>query len=244
MPALIVGATVASYWIGWLIGSPILVPILNTAASYPFMVAALWRGRLISAIGRMLIWAATMAVCATAMSYRHPADTDRLFVGGEAYRVEMHAWVTTGVGAESMPSTFIPQHVWHAVAFAALTLATGGALAMPMGAVLTNYMGHYVGTLAAMGAHPIALMILGWHPWAIVRIVSFVIIGVVLSVPLLMRLARRRSVRATGVRATQPDAGQGRRLLAWALGGLVLDIVMKAALAPAWQRLLARLYYG
>ena len=127
----------------------------------------------------------------------------------------------------------------HAVAFAALTLATGGALAMPMGAVLTNYMGHYVGTLAAMGAHPIALMILGWHPWAIVRIVSFVIIGVVLSVPLLMRLARRH-----GVRATQPDAGQGRRLLAWALGGLVLDIVLKAALAPAWQRLLARLYYG
>ena len=32
----------------------------------------------------------------------------------------------------------------------ALALATGGVAAMPMGAVLMNYMGHYVGTLAAI----------------------------------------------------------------------------------------------
>ena len=34
--------------------------------------------------------------------------------------------------------------------FSGLALATGGVAAMPMGAVLMNYMGHYVGALAAV----------------------------------------------------------------------------------------------
>ncbi|HZP47553.1 MAG TPA: hypothetical protein VFB07_03390 [Vicinamibacterales bacterium] len=223
MPLVVIGATAASYVLGWMVSVPILVPLLNTAASYPIMVAALRRGDLRLAIARMLLWALTMGVCATLLSYARPSDTDRLFLRGEAYRVEMQSWVMTGRGAESTPSVFVPQQVGHAVLFSALALLTGGALAMPMGAVLMNYMGHYVGTLAAMGRRPLPLMILGWHPWAVIRIVSFVVIGVVLSEPV---IARRR-----------PD----RRWLAWAGAGLVADIVMKALLAPAWQRLLVGL---
>ena len=62
---------------------------------------------------------------------------------------------------------------------------------MPMGAVLMNYMGHYVGTLAAAEprVRPLTMM-LAWHPWAVIRVISFVIIGVVLSAPLLSRLGR------------------------------------------------------
>jgi hypothetical protein len=218
--AAIVVATAASYAVAWIVRMPLLVPVLNTAASYPAMVAALRRGDVRIAVIRMLIWAATMGLCATLLSYARPVETDRLFLRGEAYRAEMHAWVMTGQGAESTPSTFIPQQIGHAILFSALALATGGALAMPMGAVLMNYMGHYVGTLAAIGRRPAALMILGWHPWAVLRIVSFVVIGVVLSAPL---AARRR-----------PEP----RWLVWAAVGLVADIVLKALLAPAWQRLL------
>jgi hypothetical protein len=224
---IVVAATLASYALAWLVGSPVLVPLLNTLASYPFMVAALRRGRVRLAVARMLIWALTMGVCATAMSYRWPAATDRLFLRGEAYRVEMHTWVMTGRGDESTPSAFIPQQAEHAVIFSALALATGGALAMPMGAVLMNYMGHYVGTLAAIGRRPLLLLILGWHPWAVVRIVSFVVIGVVLSQPLVMRRWRLDRL--------------DRQLLALACVGLVVDVVMKALLAPSWQRLLLRL---
>lgn len=217
---LIACATVLSYVVGWLLFVPALVPVLNTLASYPFMVIALRRGDLRVAIARMLIWALTMGVCATALSYARPVQTDRLFLRGEAYRVEMHRWVMTGVGDESTPSAFIPQQIGHAVLFSALTLATAGALAMPMGAVLMNYMGHYVGTLAAIGKHPLVLMILGWHPWAVIRIISFVVIGVVLSEPLLTR--------------KRPNT----RFLLWAVAGLIVDIVLKTLLAPAWQRLL------
>jgi hypothetical protein len=225
----IVLATLASYALGWAIGVPLLVPVLNTLASFPLMVLALRRGDLRLAVARMLLWALTLGVVATMMSYARPAQTGTLFLRGEAYQREMFGWVLTGQGAESSPSIFIPQQAGHAALFSALALATGGVAAMPMGAVLMNYMGHYVGVLAATSRRPALTMILGWHPWAVIRVISFVVIGVVLSAPLLSRLGKFRVDRAVA-----------RTLLAWALGGLVADVVLKTLLAPAWQRLLLR----
>jgi len=226
---LIVLSTLLSYAIGWTIGVPLLLPILNTLASFPFMVLALKRGDLRLAVARMLLWALTMAVAATLLSYARPAQTDTLFLRGESYRAEMFGWVLTGQGAESTPSQFIPQQAGHAVLFSALALVTGGVAAMPMGAVLMNYMGHYVGTLAAASRHPFLTMALGWHPWAVIRVISFVVIGVVLSAPLLSRLG-----------SFTVDRRAARSLLLGAAAGLVADIILKTLLAPAWQRLLLR----
>ena len=64
----IVVATIASYVPGWFSGKPGLIPILNTAASFPFMVLALRKGAVQLAIARMLLWAATLGVCATTLS--------------------------------------------------------------------------------------------------------------------------------------------------------------------------------
>ena len=87
----IVLATLVSYAIGWAIGVPILLPILNTLASFPFMVLALKRGDLRLAVARMLLWALTIGVAATLLSYARPAQTGTLFVRGEAYQKEMFA---------------------------------------------------------------------------------------------------------------------------------------------------------
>jgi len=175
----------------------------------------------------MLLWALTMGVAATWLSYARPAETGQLFMRASAYRAEMFNWVLSGRGAESTPFEFIPQQLGHAALFATLTVASAGALGMPMGAVLMNYMGHYVGTLAETSAHPARTMALAWHPWAVIRVISFVVIGVVLSAPLLSRLATFRV-----------DWTASRRLLLWAGAGLIVDIVLKALLAPSWQRLL------
>jgi hypothetical protein len=243
----IVAATLLSYAAGWAIGVPALLPILNTVASFPFMVLALKRagtvegtgsprgphdtgGNLRLAVARMLLWALTMGITATLLSYARPAQTGTLFVRGEAYQKEMFAWVLTGEGAESTPSQFIPQQAGHALLFSAIALATGGAAAMPMGAVLMNDMGHYVGVLAATSRRPALTMILGWHPWAVIRVVSFVVIGVVLSTPLLSRLARFRV-----------DRTAARTLLLCAGAGLIADVVLKTLLAPVWRGLLVRI---
>jgi hypothetical protein len=205
------------------------VPILNTLASFPLMVAALRRGSLQLAVARMLLWALTMGVAATLLSYAQPAQTEALFLRSGDYRREMFTWVMTGRGAESTPSQFIPQQAGDAALFSTLALATGGVLAMPMGAALMNYMGHYVGTLAGISRHPAQIMVLGWHPWAVIRVISFVVLGVVLSAPLLSRLFGFRIDRAVA-----------RRLAIWSCAGLVADIVLKTLLAPSWQRLLLR----
>jgi hypothetical protein len=230
---LIVAGTLLSYAIAWVLDIAILVPFLNTAASFPFMVLALKRGDMRMAIARMLLWALTMGVCATSMSYARPAATDGLFLRGEAYRTEMFAWVMTGRGVESTPSQFIPQQAGHAALFMCVALATGGVAAMPMGAVLMNDMGHYVGTLAAKSAHPALTMVLAWHPWAVIRVVSFVVLGVVLSIPVLSGLGVVRAFNSA-------VSGQTRSFAAWACAGLVADIVLKALIAPTWQRLLLR----
>ena len=226
---VIVFATLLSYAVGWTIGVPVLLPILNTFASVPFMVLALRRGDLRLAVARMLLWALTMGVVATLLSYARPVQTGSLFLRGESYRTEMFAWVMTGQGAESTPSQFIPQQTGHAVLFSGLALATGGVAAMPMGAVLMNYMGHYVCTLAASSRRPALTMMLAWHPWSVIRVISFVVIGVVLSAPLLSRIGK-----------FSVDWTVARSLLLWAGAGLIADIVLKTLLAPAWQRLLLR----
>ncbi len=226
----VVFATLLSYAVGAAIGVPVLLPMLNTLASYPFMVLALRRGDLRLAVVRMLLWALTMSVVATLLSYERPAQTESLFLRGESYRTEMFAWVMTGQGAESEPSQFMPRQVRDAAIFSALALATGGVLAMPMGAVLMNYMGHYVGTLAASSRRPGLTMLLAWHPWSVIRVVSFVVIGVVLSAPWLSRIGK-----------FWVDRGTARTLLLWACAGLLADIVLKTLLAPTWQRLLLRI---
>jgi len=225
----IVAATAFSYAVAWIIGIPLLVPVLNTIASFPFMVQALRSGRLRLAVARMLVWALALGVCATLLSYWQPWRTETLFLRGAPYRAEMFAWVMSGRGAESDPARFLPLHLRDAVMFVALALASGGVLAMMMGAALMNYMGHYVGALAAASARPALTMILGWHPWAVVRIVSFVTLGVVLAAPLWSRILGFRF-----------DWRAARPLMGYAAAGLLVDVVMKWLLAPAWQKLLLR----
>ena len=225
----IVAATAFSYAVAWIIGIPLLVPVLNTIASFPFMVQALRSGRLRLAVARMLVWALALGVCATLLSYWQPWRTETLFLRGASYRAEMFAWVMSGRGAESDPARFLPLHLRDAVMFVALALASGGVLAMMMGAALMNYMGHYVGALAAASARPALTMILGWHPWAVVRIVSFVTLGVVLAAPLWSRILGFRF-----------DWRAARPLMGYAAAGLLVDVVMKWLLAPAWQKLLLR----
>ena len=227
VPAAIVGATAFSYLLALAIGLPIVVPFLNVAAGFPFMVDSLRRGRVGEAIGRMLVWAAAMGVCATVLSYLDTADAGRLFLNGETYRREMFEYLRTGVGPEGDVQRFVPVHLAHAGAFSALAIATGSVLAMPLGAALMNYMAYYVGALGAGSASPWLAMALAWVPWSLIRIASFVTLGVVLAGPLLARLLHfDYTLRAQA------------RWIAAAGAGLIIDIALKWALAPAWREMI------
>jgi hypothetical protein len=227
VPAAIVGGTALSYVVAALAGVPALVPFFNVAAAFPFMVASLRRGRVGEAIWRMLVWAAALGVCATLFSYFDTAAAGRLFLRGETYRREMFVYLTTGVGPEGDPRVFVTTHLTHAAVFCLLALATGAGLAMALGAVLMNYMAYYVGALGAASAQPWLAMPLAWAPWALVRVASFVTLGVVLGGPLLGRLLGFPfQLRAHA------------RWLALAGAGLVLDILLKWRLAAGWREMI------
>ena len=207
-------------------GRALLLPILATAAVYPIYAWLILRGRPGAAAGAAVLWAASLSASIVVMTARDPGRAAGAVLNGPAYRDEMFAFIASGSGRESQPARFVPQHLLHLVAFTALTAASGGLLGLALGAGLVGYMSFYVGALAA-GPEPGLAALFGWPPWAVLRVVAFILLGTVLARPLLARLARRpmATVRL-------------RRWLGTAAGLLLLDMVLKALLAPRWAALL------
>ena len=226
-------------------GGRILLPCLATIAVYPVLVALLLQGRRRTAAVATLLWAASLSTSIIASTVRDQRGTEAVVLNGGAYREEMFAFIRTGSGAESDPGRFLPQHVLHLVAFSALSAGSGGFLGIVLGAVLVGYMSYYVGCLAAAGGAPAMAVGLGWPPWAILRVVAFVLLGIALSDPLLSALRRR----ARGASGPPPDSSGGAHALpparrswrSWYIAAgllLVADAGLKSLLAPTWAALL------
>ena len=202
------------------------LPLLATAAVYPSFAIFVARGRRGAAVAAALLWAVGLSATLIFATSRDPGRVGAAVPRGPAYRDAMFAYVATGHGEETEPARFLPRHAIDLALFVAVSLATGGLLGLAMGSVLVGYMSYYVGSLAA-GADPMRAALLGWPPWAVLRVVAFVLIGVVTARPLLGRLAGR-DLRSR----------VERRLLLAAAVLLLLDVALKTALAAEWAALL------
>lgn len=232
LPGLALAAA-GSAAIGIRFGNPWLLPILNAAPAYYVMIRLVLGGRRVAAVLWMIWWAASLGTATTLLCAADPwGNATAAIVNGSDYFQETRRWIETGAGCESSPACFLPIHLRHAAIFSGLSLLTAGAAGLLMGAVLMNYMAYFVGSLAAGAVTPISAAVYAWFPWSLVRIVSFVTLGVLLSEPLGLRLAGRRT-----------PAGRGLWIAA-AVAGLLLDIVLKAWLAPRWPPLLRLLVHG
>ena len=106
-------------------------------------------------------------------------------------------------------------------------MATGGLLGLVMGAILLGYMNFYAGCLIAGSGFAPAAFLLAWPVWALVRVVGFVLAGTALGAVLIDR--------------TSPAPEKRRRIvryLLWSLALTGLDVILKWALAGAWQGVL------
>lgn len=227
--ALLVLATLVSYPAGLASGQAWLLPLLNTLPAYAIMVVLLRRGDRRGAVAAMLVWAAALAVCGTTSFALWPSRPDALVLNGPAYRAEMFHWILTGEGSEGSVARFLPQHLAHLAAFVVLSLATASALSIFLGAVLMNYMAFYVASLFRAGVPTLTVVLFGWQPWAICRVLGFCILGAVLAEPLLDRI---RPYGYAGHKAARP-------YLALAAALILADWVLKGILAPIWGRRLA-----
>jgi hypothetical protein len=223
LPALLAPVAVG---LGFLIGGRVLLPVLATLAIYPCFALLIVRGRRNAAIAAALLWATSLSVTTILMTVRNPDRAGSVILQGEPYREEMFAFIAEGKGRESDPTAFIPLHARHLGLFVVLTAISAGLLGLGMGTVLVGYMSYYVGALAG-GPAPIPAALFGWPPWAVARVVGFIILGTLLARPLLSRLTRRPI----------PAEGEGRLYLI-AFAFLLLDLLLKWVLAPYWPLLL------
>ena len=150
---------------------------------------------------------------------------------GEAYRREMFGWISTGVAAENQPRAFIPQHLLHLAVFLVLTWLSGGYLGLALGAALVGYMSYFVGSYAAASGHPLVGSVVAWVPWSVVRVGAFVLLGSLFAQPLLARRA-------------WPFERWEVRLMALALAGILVDILVKAFFAPGYGIFLRQMAPG
>jgi hypothetical protein len=224
---VLVVATPLLTLLGYFLKTPLLLPLLQVLPAYPLLVHDLRREQRTIAVLRILLWAALIAVSMEMLALESPTRGEVSVLHGKDYRDEMLGWIRTGVGKESSPASFIPEHLLHLGLFVFLSLASGGFLSLILGAVLMNYMSFYVGSLLGIAQTPAKVLLYGWPPWAVLRVVSFVILGVVLSGPLLKRLGWAPFDRT--------------RVRGWIIAaaiGLVLDVTLKTLLAPHWSGVL------
>lgn len=208
-------------------GAMLLLPLLLAGPAVWLLWTRLAAGDRPGAVSWMLAWAAALAVIGpVAMGLAPEAAAEAVFRGVE-YRDEMLHWVATGEGAEGDLRRFLPVHLTRVALFVPLSLLSGGALGLVMGAAMMNFMDFFVASFAAASSGvPAAL---AWFPWALLRVAAFAVLGVVTAEPLVRRLTRAKG----------PPAPGRRRLVGIALALLVADVALKAALAPFWGRFLA-----
>ena len=178
----------------------------------------------------MLFWAFCLGVVTVIASLRFPVSAAASIYNGTSYVQEMFHWIQTGEGAEGDPLKFVPIHLLHIIVFCILSAISASFLSLVMGALLMNYMAFYVASLIQASHHSMLAILMGWHPWSIIRIISFVILGVILGEPLICKISGR-DYEYIGVRP----------FLWAAIGGLILDVLMKAVLAPWWGLALRKL---
>jgi hypothetical protein len=229
---LLLAATVAvPLLVGSLPGGRWLLPVAAPLTLYAGFVARVREGSYYSAWKLAMLWAGLLAAGVALWVFVAPEAAARGVFHGEAYRKEMFGWIATGAGAENDWRRFLPQHLLHLGLFALAAWISAGYLGLAMGAALLDYMSYFVAAYARASGHPLGGLFAAWVPWSVLRVMAFVLLGVLLARPVLLR-------------RVWPFGRLERSLFLLALSGIVADLVMKALLAPSYGLFLRQLVRG
>ena len=209
---------------------PKLMPFLGAGVIYPLYLFLVGR----RCYNQAMVWVLWWAICqsfavawATILASERAAE---VVLHGAVYTENMFHWIRTGEGAEGSLQLFLPAHLREYALFSLLSLFTFGSAALILGTYLLNYMNFYVGQLVAQSSHPWLAAVVGWPPWSMLRVVGYIATGLALTA-LALNLGHYFSRRF-------PQLDFPRQYFLMGLGLLLGDLVVKAILAPSWQRLL------
>ncbi len=212
-------AAILSPCLGVALGARWLFPFISTLTFLPLFLQLL-RRPVALALALTLLWGVLHSATSIVLSHYTPQRYEEAVLHGAEYRQEMMHWLETGEGAEGDPRRFLPRHLLHFAAFGVLVAFTRGAGGLFLGVVLLNYMNAYVGALSLRG-NPALLALLGWHPWAVLRVAGFLLTAILLIRPMEEGRLRRKQKGWAGVFMLLA----GDLLLKWLLASTWRDII-------------------
>jgi hypothetical protein len=210
---------------GWLLIA--LAPL----TLWPSFAGAIRADRDGEALRKAILWAILLSAGTILFVRLFPAHATANVVRGEGYRAEMFGWIESGTGKEGDWRRFLPEHALHFALFALLSLVSGGYLGLALGAALLAYMNYFVASAMSASAHPFEVLTAAWFPRSVSRVLALIAFGVLLARPLLR-----------GLRWPYE-----RRHAFWfvlAASGLILDVLLKIAFAPAFRERLHELVFA
>jgi hypothetical protein len=227
---LATGAGIAS-------GQPWVLIALSVLPAWLIFLRRLKNERRASALWLMVVWATAWSVSAILFIQLFPEAAAGAILHGPEYRAEMFHWIETGQGSEGDWHLFLPRHALHYGLFLLASALTAGAGGLLLGVILLGYMNYYVAALFLAdpaGGHTMGLALMGWHVWAVVRVIGFIAGAVAMADLTLAALARLRD---------RPGRWPGRSsyFLSLSLALVILDALLKALLASHWQMRLAEM---
>lgn len=161
-----------------------------------------------------------------------PEKAAQVVLSGSSSTAEMLDWIRTGTGAEGSLRLFLPIHLRNYLVFCILSLITCGSGALILGTYQLNYMNFYVAQLIQLSVNPWLSGAIAWPIWSVLRVIGYLYNGVALTVGGLNLISL--------LKKQVPTRQFPQRFLLLGFGFVVADIVVKAALAPIWQKLLLK----
>jgi hypothetical protein len=221
--ALVVPATVVGFLISVLARNRTFSPVLGAAAvTYPFLLAL--RQSVVSAFLVLCFWTLIQSAIVILYSTRS-SRAERLFWNAGPYSRNMFQWIETGVLPEGSTGSVLAAHLRQAAVFCALALLSANLLSLILGCALLNYMNYYVSRLVVRFDNRAVAVAMGWNPWSVIRVLSFLWLGAALSVPWMHHLGW-----------TGYEFGWWNLLPG--LLGLTADIALKTLVSRRWSSLL------
>lgn len=120
-------------------------------------------------VGVLAVGFAAHCATAIALSAVYGAAVSGLFPDADAYWAQQQVWIRTGVDPEYVVANWGPAHfqlLAAMVVFAALSL---GLTPLVQGMHEVDLMNYYVGNLVQGSTSTSTALLLGWHPWSVMR---------------------------------------------------------------------------
>ncbi|MBI3407268.1 MAG: hypothetical protein HY040_02790 [Planctomycetes bacterium] len=166
---------VVPFFAAQLVGTGV-VALFSAAALTILVVAAAARDHLVK--GLVCIGAAYGAhsVFTISLAFWQPAVADQLYPDGATYWQKTLAWLDTGQSDEYEPRRWLVVHAVLIIGMALAAYPTLGLVPLFHAFHQLDLMNCYVGRLLAQSDRPLLTLLLGWHPWSLLRGLGFAVL--------------------------------------------------------------------